>query len=142
MFVARFFPTYSVTIFHLPDEQISFDDLLEPRLVFVWDDLMEAARVFELLGRYVPFAAAVLPGYAREVFREGEDREYRLMEAEGALTTGCVLLGVTDVEIEAIDQHEQVPIHRVRHTVRVRVGDLERVATVHSGAGSYLGEPE
>jgi Gamma-glutamyl cyclotransferase, AIG2-like len=142
MFLARFFPAYSVTVFHLPDVTVRFDDLLEHQLLFVWDELMDPVVVFEQLGRYVPFAPAVLADHARVNLKEGEEREYRLLEQEGALAPGYVLLGLAEADLEVLDGFEQVPIHRVRHTCRVRLGDVERVAVVYSGAGSYLGEDD
>ncbi|MDP8222838.1 MAG: gamma-glutamylcyclotransferase family protein [Candidatus Lernaella stagnicola] len=142
MFVARFFDGRNVVVFHPPELIVSFDDLLEHQLLFVWDELMDPHQVFEQIGRYPPFAPATLPDHARVVEREGEARVYRLIDSEGQLANGFVLLGLSDSEMDVFDQFEQVPIHRVRHTCRVRIGDLERVAAVHSGVGSYLGDAD
>jgi hypothetical protein len=140
MFSARFFPAYGVTIFCAPGCPAQADDLLDHRLLFVWDELGEPERVRELLGRYAPFAPAALPNYARRSQHAGENWTYALAEREGATTLGFVLLGLTDAELAQIDDYEGAPIHKVRYALSVRVGDIERVAGVYLAAGSYLGE--
>jgi hypothetical protein len=140
MFLARHYSLHAVTIFHPPDLTAQFDDLLASQLLFVWDDLQDPACVFRQIGRHVPFAPAVLPGFVRVAQKTGDAVAYRLDEQEGAFVTGYVLLGLAENELLRLDEFAQVPIHRIRHGCRVRVGDLERVASVHLASGSYLGE--
>jgi hypothetical protein len=140
MFSARFFPAQGVTIFGPPAAAVQLDDLFIHRLLFVWDELVEPDRVREQIGRYAPFAPAALPNYARRAHRAGGQWVYTLAEQEGATTLGFVLLGLTDQELETLDNYEGAPIHKIRYGLTVRVGDIERVAGVHLAAGSYLGE--
>lgn len=142
MFVARFFPAQAVTVFHLPDTEVQFADLLEHQLLFVWDELADPALLFELIGRYVPFAPALLPDHERRIERDGGEYVYRLAEELGATTPGVVLLGLDEQDLDALDDFQRAPIHRLRQTGRVRVGNLERVAAFYTPAGSYLGEDD
>ena len=140
MFQVRHLAASSVTIIHAPEKPVAGEDLFADRLVFVWDRLIDPAETEKLLGRPVPFAPAALPGFERNSRRDGDEWEYELAEEEGAIVLGAVLLGITEEELEIIDDYESVPIHRTRHKAKVRIGDLERVADLHLRRGSYLDE--
>lgn len=140
MFLAKFFPAHGITVFHPPALVVQFDDLLASQLLFVWDELMDPVLVRETLGRDTPFAPAALAGYTRRIERLDGEWVYSLVEQEGAVLAGFVLLGLSDEEFTRLDDRQQAPIHCLRHPCRVRVGNLERVASVHLATGSYLGE--
>ena len=56
--------------------------------------------------------------------------------------SGVVLLGLTEEDLDALDDFERAPIHLLRQSGRVRIGNLERVAAFYSPTGSYLGEDD
>jgi hypothetical protein len=140
MFLTRFFPAHGVMIFHPPNMVMRFDDLLTEPPLFVWDELQDPAVVQAQIGRLVPFAPALLPNFALRVTRAGEGWSYALVEQEGGAAPGFALLGLTAEELAALDDFELAPIHRLRQPCRIWIGDVERVASVHLAAGSYLGE--
>lgn len=140
MFSVRFFPSNCVTIFYPPERPVDAGELFAEHLVFVWDGLLDPAAVRALLGRPVPFAPAVLPGFARNGRRKREEWDFDLTAQDEAHTAGVVLIGVTDAELELLDDFEQAPIHRLRQKGTVRIGDLERVAEVYLVSGAYFDE--
>jgi len=140
MFRVRFFPAHCLTIFHPPEMIVENSDLFAAQLVFVWDRLVDPQVVEQLLGRPVPFAPALLPDHARTATRDGDDWNFEVREEVGEVVAGVALIGLTDEELDKLDDSEQVPIHRVRHKAKVRIGDLERVVDVYLRHGSYLEE--
>ena len=140
MFRTRFFDSHCIAIHYPPETSISLSDLFEGRVVFVWDELMDPETVRDLLGRYVAMAPAFVTGRARRAEREGAKKRFRLVEEEGAITQGLVLIGLSEEELTRLDDHQRAPIHLARQKEKVRIGDLERVVEIYLSSGAYLGE--
>jgi len=138
MLRSRFFPAHSIHLFHTFDQTVGLNDLFTGQLIFVWDALMDPEAVAQLLGRNVPFGPACLRGYGRTAVRKGGEWQFALKEDEDGITPGVVLIGLSEADLEKIDQFEQAPLLTARHKLKIRIGDLERVAGVYLRSGSYL----
>jgi hypothetical protein len=102
--------------------------LIDPReseiRIFVCGSLMDPAFVAELLGRGIAMAPAVVKGYSRG-WGEADGRKYHfLKEDEGEMTPGMALLGLTEKDIEKLEEFEQVPAVRRREEIEIVIGDI------------------
>lgn len=131
MFQASFFPQTGLLILHPPELPVRSDDIFEHDLLFVWDDLMSPHQAREIVGRFVPFAPAVIGGLARITDRLRETYSFEIERQEESILQGAVLIGITAGEMDAIDRFERCPIHMVRKKVEVRIGDVPRIAQMY-----------
>jgi gamma-glutamylcyclotransferase (GGCT)/AIG2-like uncharacterized protein YtfP len=87
-------------------------------LLFVYGTLLEEARRREILGHGVDVIEARLDGYER-----GHARYNYLVRAEGAQTSGLIMLALTEEDLRRLDEYEELPTLYTREQVEVVTSD-------------------
>jgi hypothetical protein len=131
MFQASFFPSSGFLIIHPPDHPVKSDDVFEHELLFVWGELMNPHFVREIIGRFIPFAIAVLEDFTRKTEKIGDHYSFSLIPQTGSLMQGVILIGLTDEDFDALDRFERCPVHMIRKKVEIKVGDMPRIAQMY-----------
>ena len=138
MFQVSYFLPHKVSIFHPPELNVSMDILFDNELLFAWGMLADPHYVKSQIGRYVPFAWAVVEDYVSTVNGGMNGWEFSLIPEKGGHLQGAVLIGLTESEYEKLDSIEQVPIHRRRDKIRCRIGNIERIVYMYLKQGALL----
>jgi len=129
MFKITFFPDKFAWIAHRPETGVALEDLTGGDAVFVSGKLMDPEFIRGLLGRYVPFTAAVARDFSRGERGRGKDKVLLLRPEPGGMVLGTLLLKLGPADQDALDRFEKVPEMRTRAPIRVTVGTCERTAT-------------
>jgi gamma-glutamylcyclotransferase (GGCT)/AIG2-like uncharacterized protein YtfP len=82
--------------------------------LFVYGSLLEETKRLEILGHRVEVLDARLDGFER-----GRARYFYITRAEGAVTLGMVMLGLTDEDWRRLDAYEEVPTLYTRAEIAV-----------------------
>jgi gamma-glutamylcyclotransferase (GGCT)/AIG2-like uncharacterized protein YtfP len=90
----------------------------EPRSLFVYGSLLDAAHRASLLGREVGGARARLEGYMRL-----RARYFYIVKQAGAVVEGLVLDDLDERDFALLDRYEDVPRLYTRATLAVAGGD-------------------
>ena len=139
MFQVSTFMPHFVTIVHPPECCVTMDMLFETELLFAWGPLADPHNLHEFLGRYVPFAPAYVEGFTRSVTSNYGEWHPVLREERDGIVQGVVLIGLSEPEIENLDQYERVPMHMQREKIPCMIGNLQRIVQIYLTRGSYLG---
>ena len=131
MFKSKWLAEHCAVVFHPDGVRITAVDLATKDLLFVWGDLMDPEFLKGLLGRYVPFGPAILPGFRRERVRSGGKWGYRLIPDSKGAMQGVVLLRLRKKDLAILDAFEEAPEVMVQTTAQVRIGDFVREAGIY-----------
>ena len=82
--------------------------------LFVYGSLLEETKRLEILGHRVEVQDARLDGFER-----GRARYFYIARAEGAVTLGMVMLGLTEEDWRRLDAYEDVPALYTREEIAV-----------------------
>lgn len=140
MFQCRTFLPHCVTLFHPPDQQVSMDMLFESELFFAWGELADPHALKKVIGKFFPFAYAVLEGYKRLVEPELDRWRFSISPEKGRIVTGILVAGLNDELFARLDQYNQAPIRTQRMKVTCKIGELDRVAHTFFSQGALLEE--
>lgn len=140
MFQITFLPSHGVNVVHPPEHRVTPDMLFEQELLFVWDNLLDPHVVKEQLGRYVPFAPAMIDGHSRSISNGWKELDYKLAGAPDQCVQGAVLIGISEEDFEKLDNHQRVPMHRTRDKVTCTIGGLRRTVHIYIQQGALLQE--
>ncbi len=86
----------------------------DPHALFVYGSLLEEAKRQEILGHRVEVIEACLEGFERR-----RARYFYIGRAQGAVTVGMVMLGLTDEDWHRLDAYEEVPTLYTREEIEV-----------------------
>lgn len=131
MLKTTFFEEHFVWVAHPEGTQISLGDVTDGEAIFVSGKLMDPDFVRGVIGRHIPFTAAVAKDHARGERGEGKNRTLLLEPSPGESVLGVLLLKLARDDVAALDRFEQVPEVRRKATIRVVIGVLERPATTY-----------
>ncbi len=132
MYKVTWFEDCLLDVVHPAGRRIGREILDDPNATFVWGKLMDPAFIKQLTGRPAPFCAAEIRGYARVPTRDF----YALRHRKGATTQGVVLLGLTDKEVAALNEFEQIPHVMERRRIEVVMGNMRRKVFFYIKRGS------
>ncbi|MFX0186211.1 MAG: hypothetical protein ACFE8A_00595 [Candidatus Hodarchaeota archaeon] len=119
---------YATSIVHVPEQEISPDEVDEKDLVFIWDKYMKADILSEFLGTPVPWSPALIKGYSRE-WKKQDDGSFicELVQKEYGECLGAVLL------VSRLSNEKLIPLvedYKKRgyslKKAKVLIGDLTR----------------
>lgn len=112
--------------------------LFEMEMLFIWDGLLDPHNVKKLLGRNVPFAAAMMEDHKTEITNNWEKWKFSIKQQHGDFVSGIVLIGLTENEFEILDNFYQTPIHHRKDKIKCKIGNLERILNVYLQQGALL----
>ena len=119
---------YATSIVHVPEQEISPDEIDEKDLVYIWDKYMKSDILNDLLGTPVPWSPSLIKGYSRE-WKKQEDGSFtcELVQKEYGECLGAVLL------ISRLSKEQLNPLvedYKIRgyslKKAKVLIGDLTR----------------
>ncbi len=90
----------------------------EASSLFVYGSLVDEAHRIEIIGRGVEAVVATLRDYER-----GRGRHFFIRPRPRALTTGLLLIDLTDREFATLDEYEEVPMLYTREKITVKLAD-------------------
>jgi len=122
MFDTTFFREDLVTVVHKKGLRVTKKLLEDPNATFVWGELMDPYFIYGLLGHYVAFAPAVLPGFERRRTKEF----FNAVKKPGASMQGAVLLGLSAVDVKKLNEFEKVGVVMRRTSAVVLTGHFRR----------------
>ncbi|UCF13246.1 MAG: hypothetical protein JSW06_03035 [Thermoplasmatales archaeon] len=119
---------YATSIVHVPEQEISPDEVDEKDLVFIWDKYMKADILNDLLGRPVPWSPALIKGYSRE-WKKQEDGSFtcELVQKEFGECLGAVLLvsRLSEAQLNPLVEDYKMRGYSLKKA-KVLIGDLTR----------------
>ena len=101
------------------------------RRVFVCGSLMEPKFLANLLGHEAAMAPALARGHIRG-WGETDGKKFHFLRADpGGTVHGVVLLGLSDADMEKLEQFERVPEVRRRADIEAAIGDVALPAVTY-----------
>ena len=90
------------------------DEPNEATTLFVYGSLLDETRREEIIGRRVDILRAILHDYEL-----GRARYFYIRKHPGVVTRGLLLLNLTSLDFQALDQYEEIPRLYTRELIRV-----------------------
>lgn len=124
-----FFPDLFVCVTHDDDVKINAKDITEGDAIFVSGFLMDPEFVKKIVGRLIPFTAAVANDFRRGERGSGKEKVLMLEPHPGSFVLGTLLLHLQKEDVDALNSFEKVSEGlRRRASIRVTLGTCERTA--------------
>ncbi|TFG23654.1 MAG: hypothetical protein EU529_06850 [Promethearchaeota archaeon] len=123
-----FYQPYATSIVHVPEQEISPNEVDKKDLVFIWDKYMKADILSDLLGTPVPWSPALIKGYSRE-WKKEEDGSFtcELVEKVFGECLGAVLLisRLSEGQLNPLVEDYKMRGYSLKQA-KVLIGDLTR----------------
>ncbi len=119
---------YATSVVHVPEQEISPNEIEQKDLIFIWDKYMKADILVELLGVPIPWSPALIKGYSRE-WKKKEDGTYNceLVQKEFGECLGAVLLisRLSEGQLNPLIEDYTIRGYSLKKA-KILIGDLTR----------------
>lgn len=123
-----FYQPYATSIVHIPEQEISPNEIDEKDLIFIWDKYMKADLLTDLLNYPVPWSPALIEGYSRE-WKKRDNGLYtvNLVKRKMGKCLGAVLLTsrLTEEQLKPLIDKYKKNGYSLQKT-KVTIGDHTR----------------
>ncbi len=118
---------YATSVVHVPEQEISPNEIDKQDLIFIWDKYMKADVLTNLLGKPVPWSPALIEGYVRKWNKHDKNFSCDLVQKKDGKCLGAVLLvsRVTRVDLDPLIEDYKIRGYSLKK-VNILVGDLTR----------------
>lgn len=118
----------ATSVVHVPEQEISPNELEKGPLIFIWDKFMKSPEVTEIIGEPVPWSPAIINGYYR-TWNEKDSGLFEpiLIQKENETCLGAVLLTsrLKEQQLNPLVEHYKARGYTLKK-ITARVGDLKR----------------
>ena len=122
------FQPYATSVVHVPEQEISPNEVDKEDLVFIWDKYMKLDVLSDLLGTPVPWSPPLIKGYSRE-WKKQEDGRFtcELVQKESGECLGAVLLisRLSEGQLNPLVEDYKMRGYSLKKA-KVLIGDLTR----------------
>ena len=118
---------YATSVVHVPEQEISPNEIDKEELIFIWDKYMKSDVLTNLLGKPVPWSPALIEGYVRKWNKQDKNYSCGLVQKKDGKCLGAALLvsRATRADLNPLIEDYK---HRgyFLKKVNILVGDLTR----------------
>ena len=119
---------YATSVVHVPEQEISPNEIEKKDLVFIWDKYMKSDTLYELLRIPIPWSPALIKGYSRE-WKKKENGGYtcELVQKKFGECLGAVLLisRLSEGQLNPLIEDYKIRGYSLKK-VKILIGDLTR----------------
>ncbi len=119
---------YATSVVHVPEQEISPNEIEKKDLVFIWDKYMKSDTLYELLRIPIPWSPALIKGYSRE-WKKKENGGYtcELVQKKFGECLGAVLLisRLSEGQLNPLIEDYKIRGYSLKKA-KILIGDLTR----------------